>query len=107
MKFNHSAHIRLWDWLSKNPDKRKKDWPEWQANGGNVARVSGDCFACEYTMKCNYCSCSNCPLIWPNNISCNRLGGLFIRWNGAVGNEKQALAEQIRDLPVKEGVECK
>jgi len=39
-------HYRMWDWLSKNPGKRKYEWAEWARNGGALNRVSGWCFAC-------------------------------------------------------------
>ena len=117
IKFNHSAHIRLWDWLSKNPDKGKSLWPKWKENGGNVTPVQSYCFACDYDDKKSDESndngkngwCPYCPLVWPYDKDCDNEKGLFRRWCNAPDNddEKHFLAEQIRDLPVKEGVECK
>ena len=117
IKFNHSAHIKLWDWLSKNPSKGKSSWPKWKENGGNVTHVQNYCFACDYDDKKSDESndngengwCPYCPLVWPYDKDCDNENGLFLRWCSTPGNdnEKQFLAEQIRDLPVKEGVECK
>jgi len=117
-KFNHSAHIRLWDWLSKNPghEKFKRNWPEWEERGGSVKHVTSHCFACEYALKhTDYgdtvyggeaiSCCDNCPLLWPNGISCIN-HGLHEKYCNATKIEKSALAEQIRDLPVKDGIEC-
>lgn len=110
IKFNHSAHIRLWDWLSKNPDKMKKDWPEWEENGGEeIEHAQSYCFACDYAASKNdgvNCDCDYCPLVWPDGFGCTDAGNLFDYWYWAYGNEKSALAKQIRDLPIKEGVEC-
>lgn len=38
----------LWDWLAKNPDKAKDDWPKWKRNGGHYEEIFEDCFACAY-----------------------------------------------------------
>ena len=29
IKFDHTNHKKLWNWLAENPDKEKSDWPEW------------------------------------------------------------------------------
>jgi len=105
----------LWDWLSKNPDKRKKDWAEWQENGGNVEHAQSYCFACGYASENSDYDpddddgtkdCDLCPLVWPNGINCMGYGLYEKYWN-ATNIAKPPLAEQIRDLPVKDGVECK
>lgn len=103
MEFNHTAHKELWDWLSKNPSKGKGSWPGWNCNGGSHNPICASCFACEYqevnniSEECLYA----CPLIWPHD-PCDE----FYDWDEAEGkDERIALAEQIRDLPVREGVE--
>lgn len=118
MKFNHTAHKALWNWLAENPDKVKDDWPEWEENGGSILYIHNDCFACEYatrtkpnwTQKCPYC-----PLEWPINdegdrycIDSDELTGLFIDYLEASSNPdlRATFALQIANLPVKPGVEC-
>lgn len=64
-KFNHTAHKELWDWLARNPDKEKDDWPGWIGNGGEYYYVVAECFACEYDLKLSdteYDECRYCPL---------------------------------------------
>ena len=41
-------HYELWDWLSKNPDKQKKNWFELEQNKNKSAYK--DCYACEFTL---------------------------------------------------------
>ena len=48
IKFNHTGHKKIWDWLSKNPDKTKYDWEGWKHNGGQYEVSENFCFACEY-----------------------------------------------------------
>ena len=126
MTFNHLAHKRLWDWLSRNPLKRKDEWPEWQKNGGTYLDAGNECFACDACPDC-----SRCPLVWPNGHCYERvvegitLNGLFKHWY--VLNESSRsqynrgfldlawesipeliqLARRIRDLPLAEYVEPK
>lgn len=111
-KFNHTAHKELWDWLAKNPDKNKYDWPGWGFNGGKHVATRG-CFACKYVVY-RYGwdkkdDCENCPLVWPNDIYCdeNSDESLYGAWRNETDLKKRSeLARQIRDLPVWEGVEC-
>lgn len=48
IKFNHTGQKKIWDWLSKNPDKTKYDWEGWKHNGGQYEVSENFCFACEY-----------------------------------------------------------
>lgn len=107
--FQHSAHIALWDWLSKNPLADKDDWIGWKRNGGMYPDdVACDCFACDYEE--DYC----CPLIWEdiNGEPCKDCNsdedGLFSAWQMDKDNLKQRVkfAEKIRDLKVNEDVKC-
>lgn len=57
LKENHEA---LWDFLAKNPDKEKGDWPGWnfldQDLADEVQVVYSSCFACyECEGKCQHC----------------------------------------------------
>ena len=103
MKFNHTAHKNLWDWLSKNPDKEKDDWSGWEFNGGSFSKVSAGCFACQYQdemIELGPCE-ETCPLIWPTS-PCEE----FYDWDSERNHaERKRLAGIIRDLPVREGVE--
>lgn len=113
-KFNHTAHKELWDWLAKNPEKGKADWPGWEFYCDS--RLYYWCFACEYArneatgkginptfgIKCQYC-----PLIWNDDDDEICMDGLFDDWDAEKDLQKRTkLAEQIRDLSVREGVEC-
>ncbi len=110
--FNHTAHKALWNWLSKHPDHKtkKKHWPGWSPNRGNVKPNDSDCFACEYvdSIDPNSHCCGNCPIVWPNNAVCGNYKNVFDNWFSSHDTETRAkLAAQIRDLPVREGVVCK
>jgi len=112
--FDHDAHIRLWDWLSKNPSKDKSDWKEWEDNGGDLRSMQADCFACEaannykkaahpqdYSSLFHPCDC--CPF---GNFENYCLGGLFVDWAMSYNPAKRKLlAETIRDLPITNGWE--
>lgn len=105
MKFNHTAHKKLWKYLEDNPEMEKEDWPGWDLNGGEYKKILNDCFACEYL----FATCSSCPLLWPKVKGEWRVchsGGLYEKWctSGDVGS-RSSLAHQIANLPVKEGVE--
>lgn len=108
MKFNHTAHKKMWTWLSENPEMDKFNWPGWEWNRGKYEEVENDCFACEA------CSgiCASCPLVWPKNAEgeniCDHEGGLWAEWELESFDRpetRSSLALQIANLPVKEGVE--
>ena len=101
--FNHTAHKKLWTWLSENPEMDKEDWPEWEINGGKYYEVSNLCFACEFDLDS---TCCDCPLIWPYEY-CTRQHGLYRRWIsiGISSEERTSLALQIANLPVRDGIE--
>lgn len=110
MVFNHTGHKELWDWLAQNPDKHKCDWPGWVYNGGEHI-ATGGCFACEYVYSHGIGDCENCPLVWPNDVRCDDItpygSSLYYKWDDEKDLKKRSeLARQIRDLPVRKGVEC-
>jgi len=92
-------HREMWGWLAENPEKMKCDWPRWKENGGDIEYVCAYCFACELSPGCD-----NCILVWPCGYCANikSSDGLYGRWYFADISEKARLAEQIRDLPVRE-----
>lgn len=106
MKFNHTAHKEMWNWLSENPESDKYDWPGWEWNGGTHKREHNYCFAC------GACEgfCRECPLPWSTEYTekafCLMEGTLFTRWAKCKNTtERSPLALQIANLPVKDGVE--
>ena len=115
IKFDHTNHKKLWNWLAENPDKEKTDWPEWEKNGGRVKRVRSNCFACEYA-EGRTCEdervdlCEDCPLVWHlkgvDKPRCNLSSGLWSAWFWENTLKKRGeYALQIANLPVKDGVE--
>ena len=93
--FHWDLHIELWDWLSKNPNKNKHEWPRWKNNGGDVKISYNNCFACQ---ACNHV-CSMCPFGDFSRKGC--LGRLYDKWYTAKTNKKRIkYAEIIRDLPL-------
>lgn len=115
--FHHTAHKALWNWLSRGDNRTKEAWPGWQGEGGKVqgGEKIFHCLACKYGYFFGIndtTRCKNCPLIWPDGVTCITGGDpLYCRWYDAMekGNFKlgRKLAAQIRDLPIKEGVICK
>ena len=110
IKFDHTNHKKLWNWLAENPDMEKSDWPEWVFNGGSVEEVEQLCFACQYTTTPNgrFDSCSNCPVIWKKNKGLYHcINHEFGEWDFAeAGSQKRRnYALRIANLPVKDGVE--
>jgi len=97
-------HRELWDWLSKNPEKRKSQWPGWVNYDSEWARGNQFCFACAGSPN----ACEECLLEWPGVDCCNDVEegddkGLFMLWDNTSDPVKHTrLAEQIRDLPLRE-----
>ena len=111
--FNHSAHRRLWNWLSNNPGKFKDEWPGWKGRGGEFFS-SKKCFACDVAR-----TCLSCPLDWDQYI-CSSAFSHFSIWNfytvelaemlkGSYDEELKlatqmiivSSARSIRDLPLQ------
>ena len=76
--FNWTAHKALWNWLSKNPGKRKSEWPGWVDNGGKVDYAISFCFACGFSGS----NCRRCPLDWGEGNECmnHTARNLFNKW---------------------------
>lgn len=130
--FEHTKHRALWnrvaEILKEKPDKLLSEIKTQAFNelfpGETMPEKT--CYACKYDEEiCDMFTeenmpiiCENCPLVWPGgHTSCEEnydgSGNLELglhaelmyaisrnRWNNAV-----KLAEQIRDLPIKNGVE--
>ena len=100
----HYWHLRLWDWLSKNPKRGKKDWPGWKYIDEN--KIPAHCFACFIAAKRHGTThfyvqrCAECPLKkWKQPISFSFcMLYEFGEWNKSHGKKKMKLAEFIRDM---------
>lgn len=104
VKFNHTAHKQLWDWLAQHPDKHTSDWPGWIAWNRS--------FACQYSIdiggetgagRRSTCK-QTCPLIWPNFACYKGWFELWVRCRQPC--LRRRVAQRIRDLPVKPDIEC-
>ncbi len=63
-----ALHYELWDWLERNPEKTKEDWPRWESNGGDVPDVDAHCFYCHYDKAHKSRGvCEACPSDWKIN----------------------------------------
>ncbi len=69
-------HKALWTWLERTGSDTKGRWPGWEWNGGNVPRVSGNCFACHAVAGHR---CANCP-VFSRHQRCSLDNSLFERW---------------------------
>lgn len=110
--FRHDLHIDLWDWLAKNPSKRKNDAPEY-LHGESV----NNCHACDYNyytdggdLICNACPFRNQWGGMYDGVHCRDRGGPYNQWDdsfdwGKVSTKtlvmRSKLARQIRDLPLR------
>ena len=119
----------MWQWLSDNPNKNKRDWPRWKRNGGDIEKpyYSAHCFACGYADKSTienlgYSSdedkCMYCPFDIDLNKTC--LNGLYLKYSllkesylskyQSKENKKyikkqiEEIIIQIRDFPIKKDV---
>lgn len=106
-------HRQLWNWLAENPSSWKEDWPEWEFNGGNVATINHDCFACKWGKGGGTHHCSHCLFTWGprEDDTCEEIvaegefsDGYYAEWEDARNDlsERTRLAEIIRDLPLRE-----
>lgn len=106
MKFNHTAHKKLWLWLSEDTCREKIHWPGWEHNGGDTPMAINECVACgyAYSKTGSILVCNHCPLVWPGG-GCTGKRGLFKLWCLYPGEGKE-LAKRIANLPVKDGIDC-
>lgn len=99
--------ISMWEWLSQNPGKYAKDWPEWKKNGGNVENIKiqylhGPCAICDS-------DCVKCPIVWDPFENCSELtlAWLFETMDFNLQDKENIpqivkLAKQLKDMPWKE-----
>ncbi len=117
LKFNaHAAHIRLWKWLSENPNQQKDQWPEWIGNGGCIPAAPSYCFGClihnldlrrRGAVLQRECDGTLCPIKWgTKDKRCTYLTSLYSRYRGIHSvstpvhlKEKSELALRIAQQP--------
>lgn len=94
-------HYELWDWLAKNPDEYKGNWPGFEDIDEYIEEY---CFACQFDKEVAIINnsedaCGHCPL-GKDDIGCGS-NGLFEKWYREYPDmvKRSKLAEQIRDLP--------
>jgi len=79
----------LWDWLSKNPKKAKKDWPGWYDIASKY-KTSRNCPCCDYIHQFGIVlnSWDICPLkgYWvkgDTSASCLKFDSIYDKWKNA------------------------
>lgn len=131
IKFNHSAHVKMWNWLAENPGKRKEDAVKAlnlpQATEKAVPTGLAFAYACAYAKarvegtEKEYI-CDDCPFSreegedeFGKRDDGECLGGLVALWMycriDAERGDSEAIAlttkiaKYIASLPVRDGVE--
>jgi hypothetical protein len=88
----------LWDWLAKNPDMDKEDWPGWKKEN---KEVENNCFACEHSIQHNYiCNNKGCIIPIFNPLGCLSYLSHYIKWDLHIA--RKANAQRIADSAYKE-----
>lgn len=92
-------HYELWDWLARNPNKKKWEWEGFKycepiVNNCFTCQFSHDLFELNFESISRYAHCVYCPC---KDMGCDL--GLFTSWECSTDKDKRAeLAKQIRDL---------
>ncbi len=98
---------KLWEWLAENPGKRKRDWPEWKHNEGEVTRMYLGCPCCEVGFDYDVFdqpsdnNCLRCPLIayWPKTkerkVPCEQPKSAFRLWDLETPRHQAKCAKRI------------
>ena len=127
--FELSLHKELYNWLLEDITRKKRDWPRWKHNGGDIEKpyCGAHCFACGYADKSTienlgYSSdedkCMYCPFDIDINKTC--LNGLYLKYSllkesylskyQSIENKKyieekiKNIITQIRDFPIKKDI---
>lgn len=107
--FRQDLHKELWEWLARNPQKHKYQWPRWSQNRGSIDAGKFFCVACFFNTEHKKPSdpvgeCTCCPIcINGRDTLKGCMGGLFEKWFLETDLVKKAeVARIIRDLPVRE-----
>ena len=120
--FPLSLHKKLYSWILEDPSRRKKYWPHWKENGGNLEKPhhSAYCFACGFAIEYmnkelgyadDKLKCSYCPFEVNPNDSC--LNGLYNKYKELKNNitednliELKNVINGIINYPVKKNIKC-
>jgi hypothetical protein len=109
---NHERHVKLWDELARTGATFHEKYNICEKLFPTVDTYGTGCFACkvvvwEAAANGEDCSCSNCPIVWPNmakdccafyEIKCCAF--YEIKWCRELDIDKRKkIAAQIRDLP--------
>ena len=128
MIFDHTSHVRLWDAVidelnEYDPEEDPKDGEDIKemafarAFGRYEIKPCYYCFACDYTEQITEFPqnrCIHCPLDWKTvsgyDTCCTPADlGLYNEYMNAIEDDDIdmaiLIAKQIRDVPVKEGID--
>ena len=103
-------HYELWDWLSHNPSKDKKQWPGFYDEKGNANELywmmcyNAFCFACYIGEQINMdggtgSACRNCPL---EREACLNPRSYYYKWEWGSKTTRSKYARLIRDSWTRE-----
>jgi hypothetical protein len=89
------SHEGLWNWLAKNPKKRKRDWPGWKTmEKYEIPIPINHCFACEYSDG-YVADCNKCP-VWFNTqqlsyyCTCELESSYYYMWKASFNNKDRS-----------------
>lgn len=114
--FNHTLHKQMWDLICTGEVNREcdalrklgipeKDWPVHLSPACQYVGYTPDKF-----LRAQMLNCNKCPLAWNEANPCKE-GSLYDHWFYAVffedSEKAREYALQIRDLPVRDGVNVK
>lgn len=111
--FEHTAHVSLWDYVSKHVHIKKSEWPGWinyPHLDNDTLKDANYCLACYYMLQHDTHKpshrCDKCPLLWPDgHCAFGEFDGLFNKFRHAETDAaKSLIATAIRDLPIKADV---
>jgi hypothetical protein len=89
------CHEGLWNWLAKNPDKRKGDWPGWKTIKKYEIKLKNsraECFACEvgnHTER-GFCTCPVSFGIFTKSNPCLENKSYYMQWFDCRGIDNEA-----------------
>lgn len=97
----HARHVKLWEFLARNPDKGKNDIPDELLAGSDFYR----CFACVAVGRTGEGKedtkpCTRCPIDW-NGKRCISPRAEYQLWWQSLGSDAaktKRYAEKIRDM---------
>ena len=93
---NKENHYALWNWLSENPGKEKRDWPGFKTMERLGIKIQPNrCFMC-VDFSCNS-GCRGCPYVLKFKFQCFN-GGPYLGLGRSMDSRGNAdRKKQIRD----------